>query len=721
MRRIFALIISMLGVFLPVLWSGAAPLSVVNSKHNLSSIATTGTGSIQSATTGGTTEICVFCHTPHAGNTNAPLWNRNDSVATYLTYTSDVLSGLNYYQAEDPSNPGAPGYSVHVKSRLCLSCHDGTIALGNLVNLPYDPSTGKKLTTNVNMVNANADGTMPSSAAGYIGIDLQDDHPIAIPHDNTKDQELRGTILGGAIYLYQYVAGSVQKTNAAGSSNYVECTTCHNAHDNQYGYFLVQSNVGSAMCINCHNKATIGATPAHDNSTVFYNFDGNSPSTRVQDVKCMNCHYSHKAGVNSGSPTTPVASPFGRYLLSFQAEGSCFNVPNRWNQSVNVCHASGSSTKNIQTLEGRPSAHPGASYAGKHQATEGKSANWINSGGALSSWHVECQDCHNPHTAGNTDRVTLQSQPTNLLAATSPLYGTGGVTAPTGYPSWPGPSTGTGYSYLEPYGVVNITNNSVQYEYQICFKCHTDFGWGTTNIPNSPTLGLPMTNQAMEFNPANTGRHPVVQATGRTIGKLLSNPGLAWGPIGTNTMYCSDCHTQDSIVGAAATVPMGPHGSVNKSVLRSPFTDVYGTRGAGDAQRQPTNDLCFNCHDPIWYVLDNNTQAVTSGAGQQTGFYYNNGTRYNLHTLHAYRAQTPVAVGRNPWPYRCVNCHTRITHGLPGPTKAMVLYQNLYPGTVPAVYFVSANTATAKLISYTPSGTGYTQANCSNVSGCHSN
>lgn len=714
MKRMEIILLPVIGLILmcsPCAY--AAAVKVQNSKHNLSSM---GTSNIKASSSGGTSEICVFCHTPHAGNNNAPLWNRGGSVASYLTYTSDVLMGLTYYQAEDPSNPASAGYAVHVKSRLCLSCHDGTIALGHLVNLPYDPSTGQKLSSDVRMVNANADGTMPASSAGYIGTDLQDDHPVAIPHDNSRDQELRATIQGTAISLYYLGGGNVQKTNVSGSTNYVECTSCHNAHDNQYGNFLVQSNSGSALCIACHNKQTTGANPAHDSSTALYNFDGSSPTTQVRDVKCMNCHYSHKAGVNPAFPTTAISAPYGRYLLSFQEEGACFNTTNRWNRAVSVCHGTGSTTKNIQTLENSASTRHGtSSFSGKHQATEGRSANWINSGGALNNWHVECQDCHNPHVDGNTDH----SAPGNTVAAASPLYGTGGVSAPTSYPLWPGPSSGSGYTYREPYGVINLANTSVQYEYEICFKCHTDFGFGTTNIPNSPVLGAAMTNQAMEFNPSNTGgRHPVIQATGRTVGRLLANPGLAWGAIGTNTMYCSDCHTQNSTIGAAASIPMGPHGSSNKAILRNDFTDTFGTRAGGLAQKQPANDLCFNCHDPAWYLTNNNTQVVTLGAGQQTGFYYT-GSNYNLHTLHAYRAQTPVNPLRNPWPYRCVNCHTKITHGLPGPTKAMVLYQNLYP-TVPAVYFVSANTATAKLISYTP-GTGYTQASCNNVAGCHTN
>ena len=64
--------------------------------HNLS---TSGTGGTH-ATTGGTSEVCVFCHTPHGATQQdqggaamrAPLWNRRvPDGATYTPYTSSSL------------------------------------------------------------------------------------------------------------------------------------------------------------------------------------------------------------------------------------------------------------------------------------------------------------------------------------------------------------------------------------------------------------------------------------------------------------------------------------------------------------------------------------------------------------------------------------------------------------------------------------------------------
>ena len=67
-------------------------------------------------------EICIFCHTPHgASATDGPLWNHQTSTAIYQTFSSPTLTALGI-------TIGPPNGA----SRLCLSCHDGTVALGSV-------------------------------------------------------------------------------------------------------------------------------------------------------------------------------------------------------------------------------------------------------------------------------------------------------------------------------------------------------------------------------------------------------------------------------------------------------------------------------------------------------------------------------------------------------------------------------------------------------------
>ena len=128
-----------LGMLATVQTATAASQGIVNTRHNLGSGtlapgATSGNRSIPGNSglgdvfTTGTDQICVFCHTPHGANTgvtSAPLWNRATGSATYTVYTSGTM------QATAPGNTLNGGASL-----ACLSCHDGTQAMDNMLNQP---------------------------------------------------------------------------------------------------------------------------------------------------------------------------------------------------------------------------------------------------------------------------------------------------------------------------------------------------------------------------------------------------------------------------------------------------------------------------------------------------------------------------------------------------------------------------------------------------------
>src|SRR5262249_4811767 len=108
-----------------------------------------GTGTVRST---GTTEICIFCHAPHNTDPAPPLWNHMQSGTTYTPYTSTTMA----------ATPGAPTGSA----KLCLSCHDGTVAVG---------ATGwRGLQT---MIGVARSGRM--TGAAVLGSNFPDDHPIS--------------------------------------------------------------------------------------------------------------------------------------------------------------------------------------------------------------------------------------------------------------------------------------------------------------------------------------------------------------------------------------------------------------------------------------------------------------------------------------------------------------------------------------------------------------
>ena len=181
--------------------------------------AITGSGHDFSGRGWGSNEICVFCHTPHNAKTvtgyNAPLWNHQVTTATYTLYSSPTLD-------QTPVQPRGP-------SKLCLSCHDGTVAIDS-----FGTRTGTNFMTGL----AN------------LGTDLSNDHPISIYWNHQ-------TISGGKPSCSNcHSFHGPLPYNLPFSSRYLECGTCHEPHNKFPGYtkMLRKELNQSAICLHCHGK-----------------------------------------------------------------------------------------------------------------------------------------------------------------------------------------------------------------------------------------------------------------------------------------------------------------------------------------------------------------------------------------------------------------------------------------------------------------------------------
>jgi predicted CXXCH cytochrome family protein len=193
-----------------VLGGVASAQGITNSEHDFSA----------NGYSGG--EICIVCHNTHNTDTtvsDAPLWNHDVTAAGFTPYTSSTL---------DASDVGQPGG----QSKLCLSCHDGTVAIDSF---------------------GGATGTNYVAGNMQVGIDLTDDHPISFTYStgfadpDLFDPTVAASGLPGG--------GNVNEDMLFGPGNdQVECSSCHNVHDDTFGAFLVKSNAGSALCLTCHDK-----------------------------------------------------------------------------------------------------------------------------------------------------------------------------------------------------------------------------------------------------------------------------------------------------------------------------------------------------------------------------------------------------------------------------------------------------------------------------------
>ncbi len=204
----------------------AAQDNIAVTKHNFSALSgRSATFTSLATTVADYGELCVYCHTPHGGQTGAPLWNRAFGATAYQMYTSPTI---------DMVISATPGDV----SLACLSCHDGTIGIDVITNRP-------NLTTTPASIGTTMGTLFPSgqSAFNNLGTDLRNDHPIGITF-STLDLAYRtqASIVAAGLTLY------------GASSNRVECATCHNPHRSTNVPFLRVSNTGSALCLTCHIK-----------------------------------------------------------------------------------------------------------------------------------------------------------------------------------------------------------------------------------------------------------------------------------------------------------------------------------------------------------------------------------------------------------------------------------------------------------------------------------
>ncbi len=533
--------------------------SIIDTKHNLS---VSGTGPL---TATGETQICIFCHASHNGTPEAPLWNRSVTNTTYTMYGSPSMIATS-------QQPG-------VSSRLCLGCHDGTVALGLVLNRtnPIAFPTGMD--------------KIPADYRTNLSDNLADDHPLNI------DTHPQGEV---------FCTGCHDPHGAFGMTTHnLECSSCHEPHDNTWGKFLKTNPIQGGVCLLCHNK-TNWSQSEHATSSATWNGSGTDPWpysdwTTVNDNACYNCHVSH------GS-----ASEF--WLLKSSAEeDNCL-----------VCH-NGNVSSDIQTQLMKTSRHPVEMYLGIHTPNEDPQS---------MSTHVECSDCHNPHQVSSS--AATAPAITGAEQGVSGIDKDGAVVSSAQYeyeiclkchdsdipsiPTYVPRMDNTGSIRLDfaetnasyhpvfaqgknsdvPTLLSPWTENSIMY----CTDCHSSDGAGTGTTPEGPhgSVYAPLLKNQMIFTDNNSENSSLYAS-------------------------CYDCHNRSMliernggsgfrehrkhIVGekAACTTCHDPHGSVNNTHLINFNTDYVTPNRNGELRWEDRGNhrgACYlkchgNNHNPKTY------------------------------------------------------------------------------------------------------------------------
>lgn len=387
--------------------------------------------------------------------------------------------------------------------------------------------------------------------------------------------------------------------DAAAANTNSLCYYCHEKFNTtgvgDYNFYRAKTNYrGSA-----HSSDGVGGSMASGETSPVSFPPG---PAKADPGNCNNCHNPHGYDDDAGAPwTEPV--PF---MLIGREGLLCIG-----------CHKSGGVGADVatdvqKTHDAASSVHKAADatlatddYKEVHDLTSEYNT-------AITTKHVECVDCHNPHTATSS----LHTQGTNNVSGV--LAGVVGIAATT-------PATWT-----EPtYSVVQTATD----EYQICYKCHSGANTAAAGFADwgGGSGSTAWTDVGLEFNTNNASYHPVVGITDATA--RISGLTGDWTAGVGQTMYCSDCHESDSLVA-------GPHGSATKWML------------SGDNKAWP------------YLAADRNGTADTSGFRTYTNREDDLGFTDGLFCRNCHTVGT--AVHNSDSDHRsiaCVNCHIRVPHG----------------------------------------------------------
>lgn len=545
---------------------------VRETRHNLSTLSSAATRDVQSTDVN---QLCVFCHTPHAATTRdaannvilpAPLWNKVIPAQTaYTGYVSDSLD----------ATAGAPGGS----SKLCLSCHDGTLAVGNM-NV-YNTVVGFSATmTGPAQSGGKLSGVSETGFSTALGQDLRNDHPISIAYTDTlvsRDTELRRlTNVVDARIEAASVANNVSPprdllgTRASGyrpllplENGQVQCATCHDPHQQVTN----EAASGNQKFLRL-NRFQQASPDSVNNQTFDYS----------KDIICLACHdkdresdgkaaswrvWSESAHANPGVANEEYdAAKAGVAQRGFPANLAV------WQAGCLNCHDA--HTAKAVTASGKYSRLLREGCC-EDSGGLGAQPNSPKSSGFARAIEETCYQCHR-NSAGSilanaTPVPDIRSEFRTPNAVTMPI--TGDEKHEIGIPG----TTGAGADFLEQPALLGVGNRHVE-----CTDCHNPH----------------RVRKSQQFNNTNAneakGTH-VHDETGNVIHNNLAS-GVLRGGTGVEPRYADLANTSFHNILSAAQYDAKRGDIAFSGAGTTGVTEPYVTR---------EYQVCLRCHSSYAY------------------------------------------------------------------------------------------------------------------------
>ena len=200
--------------------------------------------------------LCTYCHTPHHAYKTSLIWNHTLSSSNFAWDIPATTGGTTF--------PTINGQTYKGVTAKCLSCHDGTVAIGDVAWF------GEEKPAILDPMQHAA----PEPANIANGADMAGNHPVAMPYPfNNAGSTYNGVTTGSGVVTSEFVAdptsNMIRLFNDDGSGNItagavagktgIECSSCHDPHNKQTAddLFLRGTLTGSDsnyLCLKCHNK-----------------------------------------------------------------------------------------------------------------------------------------------------------------------------------------------------------------------------------------------------------------------------------------------------------------------------------------------------------------------------------------------------------------------------------------------------------------------------------
>ena len=250
----------------PVAAQSAAPgAGIYDSAHDFTRFNTVGGDGTNVEDVG----LCTFCHTPHKAIETQLLWNHKLSINSFDWSDSTTTQG--------GSDRAVIATTWAGPTKFCLSCHDGTVAIGDINWFDKQAWTGAGSELNP----VKHDGVNDPYRIAGAGGELKGNHPVAHPFPfNGAGSTYNGSTSGtmavasgwvndpGTLGIRLFTDDGTGGITAGGTASMtgIECSSCHDPHNGAGkvydAYFLRGKLTGNVatdaatgyICLKCHVK-----------------------------------------------------------------------------------------------------------------------------------------------------------------------------------------------------------------------------------------------------------------------------------------------------------------------------------------------------------------------------------------------------------------------------------------------------------------------------------